>query len=257
MHSIQTAEGISLSAISIVGTRSEQQDYYVSSQHGKRTIAVVCDGMGGLEGGEMASRKAAEMLLEDMERLPSIANIHSFYERELLRLDNAVFMLKKQDGTRMNGGTTLASVLIEDNMLNWFSVGDSKLFYKRSSDMYCVTREHNYALRLNEMKRSKEITTLQLNAEMSKGEHLISYLGMGSAELFDGNYRPFAMKKDDRILLCTDGLYKTLSKEDIYTILSQRGSTDRICKLFENAILSKNKMNQDNATFIVIQKTDE
>ncbi len=254
MYTLKMQNGISLSALSIKGKREQQQDYYTSIQLPDRTIAIVCDGMGGLNGGSVASRRAAEMLLNDLQMVDENQNMYEFFQMELERLDDEIYSLKNPDGTRMGAGTTLVSVLMFGNKLYWFSVGDSKLYYKRDQDFCCVTREHNYSMRLEELRQNDCIDEKKYIEEQKKGEQLISYLGLGMAEIFDGNYSPFIMQKGDRILLCTDGLYRTLSESDIQSILQQNGSTERICKMYENAVLAKDKMNQDNATWVVIHK---
>lgn len=256
MYTTQMINSLTLSACSIQGARDDQQDSYLFSQHGKRTIAVVCDGMGGLEGGAIASKTAANMLLHDMEALETNSNMYSFYEKEIVRLDDAIYQLKNSDGDRLRAGTTIVSVMVDDEWMNWFSVGDSKLYYIRGKEMHCVTRQHNYELTLQQLVSENKITEEKYVSEAEKGEQLISYLGLGTAELFDGNYQPFLMKKGDRILLCTDGLYRTISDAEIRDILLQQGTTERICKMIENAVNSKKKINQDNATWILIQKNE-
>lgn len=254
MYSIKINNGVMLSALSIQGKREQQQDYYSSLQLPDRTIAIVCDGMGGLQGGSVASKAAAEQLMQDFQQVSESDDLYAFFAHELIVLDDLIYGLRNDDGSRLGAGTTLVSILMFRNRLYWFSVGDSKLYYLRGSEFCCVTREHNYALQLQEMREQNIIDEKRYQEEQAKGEQLISYLGSGTAELFDGNNSPFCMQKGDRILLCTDGLYRTLSDEEIHHILCMSGSSERICKMLENAVLSKNKVNQDNATWIVIQK---
>lgn len=257
MYTMNVKNGISLSAATIQGARSEQQDFYVSSQLSDRTIAIVCDGMGGMNGGSVASRHAAQMLLADFERVNPGEDMYPFFKAELEKLDDAVWGLKNADGTRMGAGTTLVSVVLFGNRLFWFSVGDSKLFYVRKREMHCVTREHNYALRLQEMYQNHSIDEAKYREESAKGEQLISYLGLGMAEVFDGNYSPFFMEQGDKILLCTDGVYRTLPETEIQTILQKPGSTETLCRMIEEAILAKQKKNQDNATWMILQRIGE
>lgn len=257
MYTLKFRNGISLSALSIQGRREQQQDYYTSAQLRDRTIAIVCDGMGGLEGGNIASKVAADRLLEDLMEVGETDDMYSFFQRELEKLDDMIYGLRNTDGTRMGAGTTLVSVLMFHNKLYWFSVGDSKMYYKRGKEFCCVTREHNYSMRLRELKASNRIGEEQYRREQIKGERLISFLGLGMAEIFDSNYTPFEMKTGDRILLCTDGVYRTLGDEKISEIMSGFGTSEKICQMFEDAIILQNHSNQDNATWIVIQKIGE
>lgn len=257
MYSVKINNGISLSAVSIQGKREQQQDFYIYRQLRDRTIAIVCDGMGGLQGGNIASRKAAEILVKDLENVDPGRDMYRFFRYEMEKLDDAIYNLRNADGSRLGGGTTVVAILLIGSQLYWFSVGDSKLYYARQQELYCVTRAHNYALCLEEKRRKHEISDEDYNREAVKGEQLISYLGMGMTELYDGNYSPFPVQQSDRLLLCTDGLYRSVPAEEIASIMRQRGSTDRICKMFENAITAKNRSNQDNATWIVLQKVGD
>ncbi len=254
MYSISIKNGISLSAATIQGAREEQQDFYVSSQLPDRTIAIVCDGMGGMCGGSIASRHAAKLLLEDLEKVDPNEDMYSFFQSELEKLDDAVWSLKDENGKRMGAGSTIVAALLFGDKLYWFSVGDSKLYYVRKKEMHCVTREHNYALQLQELYENHSINEQEYQQEAVKGEQLISYLGLGMAELFDGNYSAFQMECGDKILLCTDGVYRTLSVQEIKSLLQQRGSSDVLCRSIEKAILEKRKVNQDNATWVILQK---
>lgn len=257
MNTIKMQNGVILSSVTLQGSRMEQQDYRISYQLPDRTIAIVCDGMGGLEGGSIASRHAAKLLLADLEKVSPYANMYEFFKYELEKLDDAVFGLRKKDGSRMGAGTTVVATLMFGNRLYWFSVGDSKLYYVRGNEMHCVTREHNYALQLENEPESHLTEEEKKQLKREKGEQLISYLGMGTAELFDSNYSAFEMQPGDKILLCTDGVYRTLSELEIKRILFRRESAEKLCSQIEQAIVGKEKRNQDNATWIVLQKMGE
>lgn len=233
-------------AKSMQGNRERQEDYWICRQTDQTTVAIVCDGMGGMAGGNIASRMAAELLLEDLKKPIPTENMRAFFKSELERLDDAVYRLKYVDGTRIGAGTTLVAAIIQDSGLYWFSVGDSKLFYIRGRELYCVTRAHNYA----SFMQGKHPPERKQNAE---GEQLISYLGMGMAELFDGNNVPFPVKQGDRLLLCTDGLYRTVTEKEIAGILEETDDPADGSRRLEQAVLQKKNAKQDNATWILLR----
>lgn len=240
MHTQVLTDGLSLCAASIQGSRVRQEDYYICKQKEGRTIAVVCDGMGGMGSGNIASRFAAEQMAEALEKVKLTESMHSFWKQELERLDDGVFGLRDSSGVRLKAGTTMVAVLLQDGKLHWFSVGDSRLFFMREHRLHCVTREHNYALLAEEKSCEK------------KGEQLISYLGMGAAELFDGSNASFMTRRGDKLLLCTDGLSRTLPQEKIVDIMDNGKNPEAVCDDFREALEAKKYTGQDNATWVII-----
>lgn len=266
---------VDVCSASLQGSRERQEDYCISRQTPDRTIAIVCDGMGGMSAGDIASRVAAEMLLADLEKLVLPQDMSDFFRRELEKLDDAVYRLKSADGRRLKAGTTLVAVLLQGRGLYWFSVGDSKLFCVRKREIHCVTRAHNYAMlcemqsgltadRMERVGASKDdgccgmqtgemiVQRAGFCGDAERGERLVSYLGMGIAEIYDSNVRPFAMMPGDKLLLCTDGLYRTVEQEEMARILSFSGDVKVISAKLESALLRKKRANQDNATWAVI-----
>lgn len=240
MHTQILTDGPILCAASIQGCRDRQEDYYICRQKDGRTIAVVCDGMGGMRRGDIASRFAAKRMAEELEKVKFTENMYSFWKNGLERLDDEVFGLRSEDGSRLKAGTTMVAVMLQEDKLHWFSVGDSRFFFMREHKLHCVTREHNYAM-LSEENLCDE-----------KKEQLISYLGMGAAELFDGSNTSFITRRGDRLLLCTDGLSRTLKQEEIADILDSDKASEAICDDFWEALVAKKQEKQDNATWVVI-----
>lgn len=238
---------ISLCEASLQGSRRRQEDYCISGQTADRTVAVVCDGMGGMREGSTASRFAAGQMLETLKKAELTEHMHGFWKKEMERLDDAVYGLRYADGERMRAGTTMVAVVLQDRRLHWFSIGDSKLFYMRGHKLHCVTREHNYAMLAQKIAGESGKGYVD-----EKAEQLISYLGMGAAVLFDGSDKAFEAERGDKLLLCTDGLYRTVPQEKIAEIMDSSRAVDAICDRLREAVLAKNRKNQDNATWVVI-----
>lgn len=249
-------EIISLSALSLKGTRSRQEDYLLYGQGGGRTIAVVCDGIGGMDNGDAASRAAAELLFTDLERTLPEEDMYPFFRAEMERLDDAVFGLRYRDGGRMKAGTTVVAALLHGHRLHWFSVGDSRLYLSRGRRLQCLTKAHNYVAVLEEKKKTGPVEESWYREEAKKGEWLTSYLGMGIAEEFDYGSLYFSGEAREKLLLCTDGLYKTVDHEELARILQTGKTMEAISCGLREAVLRENRPAQDNATWIVIGREE-
>lgn len=243
---------ISVSALSLQGTRKRQEDYLLYGKKNDRVIAVVCDGIGGMNNGDVASRAAAELLFSDLEKARPVENMASYFKKEMEKLDDAIFGLQYQNGSRMKAGTTIVAILLHGDRLHWFSMGDSKLYLLRGKHLQCLTKAHNYAAFLEETKKAGAIEEARYQEELKKGEWLTSYLGMGIAEQFDYGNVFFSAEPEEKLLLCTDGLYKTVCEEELRHILQTTKDVDIIVCRLQEAILKKNRPAQDNATWIVI-----
>ena len=240
-------------ASSIMGTRKYQQDSYACIETPAGSLAVVCDGMGGLEGGERASGLAVKTLLEDYIT-DSITDIKKFFRNEVKVIDNLVCRISDDNGRPVGAGTTIVAVHIDDGEMNWISVGDSKIYVIRNNELHCIVREHNYRLMLNSMYAKGEITLEQYRSEENKAEALISFLGIGNVSLIDENEAPLKLIQGDMVLLCSDGLYKSLSDERILAIISDNYfDLQRAADELTEAALSYSGRGQDNATVVIVK----
>lgn len=205
----------------VVGTRKNQQDAcFVSVEPDGSALGIVCDGMGGLEGGEKASQTALQTFVEDFEAVRyGQKDYYNFFCSEVIKIDEMVAELTNEQGETMSAGTTLVAVSIVDGYMQFISVGDSKIYVLRNGQLKTLNREHNYFLLLDEKFSRGEITQEEYVREGARGEALISYLGMGNIRIMDANPIPMALVEGDIIILCSDGLYKALSEEQIAAII--------------------------------------
>jgi len=240
---------------SIIGTRDEQQDCAFYKNDNDKVVAMVCDGMGGHDGGTLASRTTIEKLKDLYENKDSAETLPEFFLKSVDILDEIVYNMKNQDGERLDAGTTLVAAAIEKDNLFWLSVGDSRLYILRSSEFVQVTRDHNYFLKLGQMIKESEINEMQYKTESSKGEALISFIGVGGIEIMDINNTPFKLLHGDIILLSSDGLYKALRDEEIAQILQISDIEESMETLIAKST-EKAQGIQDNTTCIIIRYSE-
>lgn len=242
-----------------VGNRNYQQDaLYVTpsrilaSNKKTRVLAVVCDGMGGMADGGKASRTAIQMMVRGFQSVERQAdlNIPAFFRQGIYAIDRAIYEFPKEDGK--GSGTTLVACIVEDNRLYWASVGDSRIYIVRGHQMRQVTRDHNYWLRLQEQVAAGQITMEEAMAKRHK-EALISYLGMGKVSLMDINTQPFELQYGDVVMLCSDGITKTLPDSQIQKIiLADAVRPEQKAEALVDAATHKNSHSQDNTSVVLI-----
>ena len=243
-----------------MGDRKAQQDSCRYEIKGDKTLAVVCDGMGGMAGGEAAARSAVSCIFDCFALDASVINPENtpqWFSRVFQNADSVVASLTDSFGRLMQGGTTVVAVMVENGGFHWGSVGDSRIYYLQREVLRTLTRSHNYFLQLDELVRSGEITAAERDSEGKRGEALISYLGIGGLQLIDTSREIIPLSRGDIVVLCSDGIYKSLSEDQIQAILEESG---RDCQIMAKRLCSHavriahlHQKQQDNATAIVIQ----
>ena len=244
---------------SVIGTREYQQDaLFVSksicTQAGDTAFAfaILCDGMGGMHSGkETSCLVVAEMWnwFETMRRTFSIQNAASLFINEIKRLDA---LIVENYGAGFTG-TTMATALVSGNNLFWGGIGDSRIYLIRCGEIVQVTRDHNYSLYLKEDVKKRKITQEEANTH-PKRDALVSFIGLGRTELIDANTEPFRLENGDMVLLCSDGLTKSLTDDAIANLISEYDYDIKKAAVFltQHAI-NNDKGPKDNTSVILMK----
>lgn len=237
-----------------IGTREYQQDAaYVSEPRYDDGMAfgILCDGMGGMEDGEKVSSDVVAYLANRISRLEAGADIPAFFQQVVVDANEMILERNAQNG--QEAGTTLVAVIIQQAGLFWAGVGDSRIYILRDGEIARVTRDHNYALQLQQMVEAGHITQQQAD-EDPRREALVSYIGAPVLEEVDVSRGSFALETGDLVLLCSDGLTKSLSDERILEVISEHGGdlaeTARVLPL---AAFDASPGGQDNTSVILMQ----
>ncbi len=248
-------EVLEVAVIANLGDRNEQQDcsgYELEDDYG---IVVVCDGMGGLEGGKHASHLAVGELLTRY-RMEDRENIPELFQDIVISCDMKVAALHNTDGSLLNAGTTMVAVAICDKKLHWVSIGDSRMYMKRGNELVQVTRDHNYSAMLQQNLLTGAITREYYEEQKNKGAALTSFLGMRGVQFMDINSVPMQLVSGDRILLCSDGLYKLLTLDEIRNIMDSFTNLKDTLRAMENNVHRNAKIRgikRDNLTIALIR----
>lgn len=244
-------------ASSDIGRREYQQDALsvssidVKGTFDKKWLAVLCDGMGGMNGGERASFLCVQRMLASFSQ--ELTDIPSFYRTKIMEIDDAVAELTDAEGNLLGAGSTFISIIIDGENLYWSSVGDSHIYIIRGNEIVRVNAEHNYLADLLVKVKRGELTLEEAYSDKSK-DALTSYMGIGGVTLMDIIEKPFRLMKGDFIILCSDGLYRSVSDAEIFNIVQENAyNMPQAAKALTNAALAKNHRYQDNVSVIAVR----
>jgi len=209
-----------------IGARSSQQDSFGFGDpddeeflaHGG-FVAVVCDGMGGMEHGDLASRTAVRTFLDAYSRKSPAESIPDALERSVREANDRVVEMAHNLGAAESVGTTLVAATVldsgpESKSMYFISVGDSGLFHVSGGQMQTVNRPHIFANVLDTAVSRGTLTKEQALLHPER-ESLTSFIGVGVLEEIDRNMDPWPIADGDSILLASDGLFKTLTAEEV------------------------------------------
>lgn len=211
--------------------------------------AVVCDGMGGANGGNVASTLAVETITQQIcEGWHSDMNPNSIKNLLTTATANAnlaVYLKSKEDASLRGMGTTVIVALIAHGVLYLVHAGDSRAYLMDDETIAQITTDHTV---VQSMVDNGEITEEQALHHPQK--HIITRaLGVQDRLLVD--YNEFEFQGAIRLLICTDGLSNYLDAQTIFQ-LSKEYEAD--CLVENMVALAKEMGGRDNITAVLIKQ---
>lgn len=228
--------------------RHENQDTFAVEQGEKLLIAVVCDGMGGAEGGQIASTLAVETFMKELRALlredMSMEQLRELASFCVAQANTAVYQRSIEDEDCRGMGTTLVSAVAGEQGTIVCNVGDSRAYLLRSGGITRITHDHSVVQTLVE---SGNITAEE--ARTHPNRNLITR-ALGTEEITQCDAFEVSLAQGDKLLLCTDGLVVTATDEDICRAVCAEESTEK--NLDELIALAKAQGAPDNVTVVLI-----
>ncbi len=240
-----------IEARSVIGERAEQQDAVYTDDKDGRALMIICDGMGGFSGGSIASNMAISEFVRLFEKENDITD-KDFLIYAMDLVDSKVASIKDENNIKIRAGTTCVLAIVKDNRLHWISVGDSRMYIIRNGRITQMTRDHNVELQLRMEFAEGKISYDEYVESLVDKNTLCSYLGINGIKIYDINEQPLQLKRNDIIILATDGLFKSLDCEQINNMVLKSHTMREAADNLINAAgeIAKGK-NQDNTSLIL------
>jgi protein phosphatase len=244
-----------------IGARHSQQDSFGFADPDDQAfiahggfLAVVCDGMGGMEHGDAASRAAVKAFLDAYARKTPDESIPAALERAVRIANDQVVALAHNLGMSEGVGTTLVAAALLDTSMYFISVGDSGLFHASGGQMQAVNRPHIFANVLDAAVARGTMSREDAENHPER-ESLTSYIGTAKLTEIDRNVEPWPLRDGDTILLASDGMFKTLENEEILACL--QGNPQSWADTLVRRTLAKEREYQDNVTVLSVTVESE
>lgn len=242
-------------------SRKNNQDAYgiqvADTPYGQLVFAVLCDGVGGMNCGELSSATVTKAFFDWFEQdfLESFSGVSDFqaiansWASLLDDLNRSIkdFSLENQIRT----GTTVALLLLYEGQALMANIGDSRIyFFPYERDMIRISKDHTLAQREYDAGKITKEDLLK-----DKRSHILLQCVGASAKL-KMDAAMIEYKSKDAFSLCTDGFYRKLTDSEIAAIVSSRwtGSQDSLKKGLEMITDTiKGRKETDNITVVVVQ----
>ncbi|MBO5929715.1 MAG: Stp1/IreP family PP2C-type Ser/Thr phosphatase [Clostridia bacterium] len=219
--------------------------YYVSDPNSSAMVlAIIADGMGGHNAGEIASGKAVAIVQEEV-----LAKGDKSAKEILVKaVDDAnreIHEMSKKKKSLSGMGTTITACVAENKYVTVVQVGDSRLYQIRKNSITQITKDHSLVELLVE---NGEITKEEAKSHPQKN---IITRAVGTEKTVESDVYEFKTKKDDVILLCSDGLVNMVEDETILSVVSTAKNLEEAA----NTLVSEAEAagGTDNITVILIQ----
>jgi PPM family protein phosphatase len=231
-----------ISALSDVGLvrKNNEDNFFICAPH----LFIVADGMGGHEAGEVASKIAVTAMQEYMTKNVGNRNIKQRL-REAVRVANReVYQEAAARHECFGMGTTISAVFLQEDMLYWVQVGDSRVYLVREGTIQLLTEDHSLVWQL---LKQGSITLEEANVHPQRN---VLTRAVGTEPETEIDVGEIMLLPKDQILLCTDGLSNLVSGEEITeTIVGTTDPDEAVKKLVQ---LAKEHGGFDNITTILI-----
>ena len=222
--------------------------YYISKPEDNIQVYILADGMGGYNGGEVASKLATTTALSyiqsNFDSIPKEKEDILNLVKSAMEYANMVVYEKSNTEKELEGmGTTLEVCLIYNNKAYIGHVGDSRVYRIRKEFIRKLTHDHSYVQKL-----VKDVTITEEEASHHPKKNMLMK-SLGCTAFVEPDVTVKGFIKDDIILMCSDGLTNMIEDKEIYEIIKKEG-TLAAEKLVEKA---NENGGYDNITAVVIR----
>mgnify|MGYP001144281541 CR=1 FL=1 len=217
----------------------------------KLGVYILADGMGGHQGGEIASNTAVNTIakiLSKSVRETQKKNVEEIVYTALHEANEEIILLRKNDINLMNMATTIVISLFVDDVVNYIHLGDSRIYlYKNDDNLTQLTSDDSLV-----MEMVKQGIIRKDEVRMHSLRNIVTRY-LGAVRLSIPEVNKCTVETNDCIMLCSDGLTNMLDDKEILSILRSNISMGPqvVCNLLVES--ANMKGGEDNISVIIVQ----
>ncbi len=220
--------------------RKQNEDrYLIENIYNDSVLLAVADGMGGEPAGDVA----AEIIISKLNDIkPNSDNITQMLVSLVNDANNTILAEVERDSALMGMGATLTCAFLQEGTVHWVHVGDSRLYHVSDNSLIQITKDQNMVQFLLE---EGEINIEEARCHPARN-HLDQCVGCEDCEPVSGTFK---VKKDDLIVLSTDGLHNDVEVATMESILLCKSDIKTKAKMLLSSALDAG--GKDNITIVI------
>ena len=194
-------------------------------------LFALADGMGGHPEGEVASQLALQTIAALFQRdaKPTLPDPLKFLQEAIVAGHQQLLRYATQKALIDTPRTTMVACVLQGPFAYWAHCGDSRLYLVRGDKLVSRTRDHSYS----ELHQTLN-QVVPLNSKFNRNV-LFTCLGSPGKPVID-TIGPMRLQAGDKVLLCSDGLWGTVSDAVIIDLLSRKTISDAVPEMVEQAL---------------------
>ncbi|MDE2160650.1 MAG: serine/threonine-protein phosphatase [Burkholderiales bacterium] len=210
-------------------------------------LFALADGMGGHPEGEVASQLALQTLAARFQReaKPTLAEPLRFLHDAIIAGHHQLLRYATEHGLMDTPRTTLVACLVQGNAAYWAHCGDSRLYLVRGDKLVARTRDHSYS------ELQETLAQVVPMGDRVNRNVLFTCLGSPGKPVIDTT-GPLLIHPGDRLMLCSDGLWGSVSDPIITDLLAKNPIADAVPELVERALRVAGERS-DNVTVLAVE----
>jgi protein phosphatase len=214
----------------------------------KGYMLIVADGMGGHLAGEVASRTAAETISETYFNQLANGSIEKNLSKAFAAANKKIYEMAALNSNYRGMGTTCTSIVIIEQLIYYAHAGDSRAYLLKNNSITRITKDHTY---VQELVDASEITMAEASTH-AKRNILTNAMGTKPELRVDAGKYALLFQPNDKLLLCSDGLYEYISDEEMATILTSMPLYEAATCMINEA---KKRGGHDNITVVLAERS--
>lgn len=228
--------------------RPQNEDAFL--EMAQADVFAVADGVGGAEGGEVASQMAMEIVGEAFVNKQAGVDGEEILRTAIESANAAIYQTAQQLSKLASMATTIVVLHLSDNVATIGHVGDSRLYrIDPSGELHRETGDHSMVA---DEVRAGRMTEQQ--AENHPGKNVISR-ALGAEPTVEADLKTILVDPETIFLLCSDGITRHVTDDEIQVLLASSNEPKEICEQLRSLCYERGA--EDNLTAVVVKCSSE